>query len=322
MSTPPDPITNPARLDVLRRTKLLDTENEEALDQLSRVAARLLDAPLALISLVDENRQFFKSCIGGLPAPWSRAPETPLSHSLCQYAVASGEQLVVVDARVNPITSGNKAVTDIGVIAYAGIPLIVDHQAIGTLCVVDSKPREWTDEQVETLRSLAGAVSSAISYRAVGAGVASASPASTQSSAPSLASDTDGDRILTSATRYIQALDAYDRCLTEHADEALLEAEAKYRQAIEVSEQQLELIVNEAHQDLGPPEANAAKGPAEDLLDACKIYLSERHRHHELSTAFQQGQASLEQVERQALLAREAEQSMRLAQRIYTLKQG
>jgi signal transduction protein with GAF and PtsI domain len=321
MSTPPNPITNPARLEVLRRTKLLDTESEEALDQLSRVAARLLDAPLALISLIDENRQFFKSCVGGLPEPWFRASETPLSHSLCQYAVASSEPLVVGDARVNPITSSNKAVTDTGVIAYAGIPLIVDHQAIGTLCVVDSKPREWTDEQVETLRSLAGAVASAISYRTVRAGVASDPPASARDSAPSSLSDTDGHRLFTSATRYIQALDAYDRCLTEYADEALLEAEAKYRQAVEVAEQQLEVIVNETHQDLGPPEADAAKGPAQDLLDTCKIYLAEMHRRHELSTAFQQGQASLEQVERQALLAREAEQSMRLAQRTYTLKQ-
>jgi hypothetical protein len=148
------------------------------------------------------------------------------------------------------------------------------------------------------------------------------SPTSTQSSAPSTQSDTDGHRLFTAATRYIQALDAYDRCLTEYAAEALFEAEAKYRQAIEVAEQQLEVIVNETYQDLGPPEADAAKEPAEDLLDTCKIYLAETRRRHELSTAFQQGQASLDQVERQALLAREAEQSMRLAQRTYTLKQG
>ena len=87
-----------ARLAAVRRLALLDSESEEAFDRLTRLAARLLDAPVALVSPVDRDRQFFKSCLC-LPAPWAAGRETPLSHSFCRHAVESGPPLLTADAR-------------------------------------------------------------------------------------------------------------------------------------------------------------------------------------------------------------------------------
>ena len=104
----------------------------------------MLHAPVALVSLVDRDRQFFKSCLG-LPEPWASERGSPLSHSFCQHAVASREPLLVTDAREHPVLRDNLAIRDMGVIAYAGIPLIdADGYALGTLCVIDSQPRHWT----------------------------------------------------------------------------------------------------------------------------------------------------------------------------------
>ena len=115
-------IRNPARLAALRRTALLDTPPEEAFDRLTRLAARILNAPLALISLVDEDRQFFKSS-QGLAEPWASRRETPLSHSFCQHVVGRGESLVIEDARQHPLVRDNPAIAELGVVGYLGIPL-------------------------------------------------------------------------------------------------------------------------------------------------------------------------------------------------------
>ena len=78
-------LRDPARLSALRQTALLDTPAEEAFDRLTRLASKILRAPVSLVSLVDEDRQFFKSAIG-LAEPWASLRQTPLSHSFCQHA--------------------------------------------------------------------------------------------------------------------------------------------------------------------------------------------------------------------------------------------
>jgi GAF domain-containing protein len=118
----------------------------------------VLGAPVALVSLVDEDRQVFRGCLG-LPEPWASRRGTPLSHSFCQHAVASREPLIVEDAREHPVLRHNPAIRDMGVIAYAGIPLIdEDGHALGSLCVIDERPRHWTPDQVRLLEDLAHAV--------------------------------------------------------------------------------------------------------------------------------------------------------------------
>lgn len=157
-------IEDPDRLDALRRTLLLDSPGEPSFDRLTSLASTILDAPVALVSLVDERRQFFKSCIG-LPEPWSGRRETPLSHSFCKHTVASGEPLIVDDARTHPLVRQNPAIQDLNVIAYAGIPLLMDGHALGSFCVIDSEPRAWTDREVEILKGLAESAMTEIELR-------------------------------------------------------------------------------------------------------------------------------------------------------------
>ncbi len=163
---PPPKILDPARLLALRRQALLDSPPERLFDELTRLAARVLQAPIALISLVDADRQFFKSALG-LPEPWAARRETPLTHSYCMYAVESGEPLVITDARQHPLVRDSLAIRDLSAIAYAGIPLRSRNgHALGTLCVIDRRPRPWSEAEIELLHQIAACVQAAVDLRA------------------------------------------------------------------------------------------------------------------------------------------------------------
>jgi PAS domain S-box-containing protein len=158
-------IPNSSRVDVLRLTGLLDSPREEAFDRLTRLASTLLKAPIALVSLVDAHRQFFKSSLG-LPERIDAARSTSLEYSFCQHAVASGEPLIIPDARDHHLVRSNPAIREFGFVAYAGIPLLThDGHALGTLCVLDTVPRAWTEQEISGLRDLAGAAMSEIALR-------------------------------------------------------------------------------------------------------------------------------------------------------------
>jgi DNA-binding transcriptional MerR regulator len=155
----------PARLRAVERTGLLDTAAEEAFDRLTRLAVAAVRAPMALVSLVLPERQFFKSAVG-LPEPWATRREAPLSHSFCKHAVASRRPLVIADARLDPLVCDNAAIPDLGVIAYAGIPLVTgEENVIGTLCAIDTEPREWTEAELGLLEDLAGLTMNVIELR-------------------------------------------------------------------------------------------------------------------------------------------------------------
>lgn len=161
-----DTVRDPDRLEALKRTMLVDTAAEEAFDRLTRLASRILDAPVALVSLVDEQRQFFKSCIG-LDEPWASTRETPLSHSFCQHVVATAEPLVVPDATADPRLCDNLAIRDLGVVAYAGIPLRTSEgHVLGSFCAIDTKPRDWRDADIDILGDLAAAAMTEIERQA------------------------------------------------------------------------------------------------------------------------------------------------------------
>jgi len=144
---------------------LLDSPPEEAFDRLTWLATHLLRVPVAYVSLVDDQRQFFKSQ-QGLDERLAVARQTPLSHSFCRHAVESREPLIVADARVHPTLRHNPAVSEHGIIAYAGIPLITSEgHALGTFCVVERTPHEWSEDEVDVLRALASATVSEIELR-------------------------------------------------------------------------------------------------------------------------------------------------------------
>jgi len=148
-------LNEPERLAALRTLALENLEPEEAFDRLTRLATALCSAPTSLITFVGEQCEHFKSS-RGLPRPLASLRQIPLSHSICQYAVASGQPLVVPDTRRDPLLCTNLAVTELGVAAYAGAPLITSEgHCVGSISVMDWTPRAWTDEQVALLQDLA-----------------------------------------------------------------------------------------------------------------------------------------------------------------------
>lgn len=153
------------RLRELERTELLDSPVEDSFDRLTALASKLLNAPISLVSLIEPHRQFFKSQIG-LPEEFIELRETPLSHSFCQYVVTSGEPLIVEDAREHPLVMDNLAIVDMDVIAYLGIPLTTaDGWHLGSFCVIDTEPHVWSDEDIETMETLAASVTNEIQLR-------------------------------------------------------------------------------------------------------------------------------------------------------------
>jgi GAF domain-containing protein len=155
MALAPAAVTDPDRLAALRRLVLLDSPPNPTFDRLTVLAAQLLEAPVALLTLVDADRQFFVSACG-LPEPLQTARQTPLDYSICQYAVANQRPLIIGDAHDDPFLAANLAVTELGVTAYAGMPLVTsDGYAVGTLCVIDFVARDWTDDQLTILTHLA-----------------------------------------------------------------------------------------------------------------------------------------------------------------------
>ena len=158
-------VHNPKRLFELRRMALLDQPPERAIDRLVRMTARLLKTPVALMSLVDEARQFFFSQVG-LPEPWSSTRQTPLTHSFCKHVVERRDKLVVRDARLDPLVCDNLAIAELGVIAYLGIPMVTKSgYVLGSYCVIDGKPRDWSDEEIELLTDLTASLMSELELR-------------------------------------------------------------------------------------------------------------------------------------------------------------
>jgi PAS domain S-box-containing protein len=145
------------RLVALRQTNLLDTPAEEALDRLVRQAAGALEVPIALVSLIEQDRQVFKAFVG-LPEPWASTRQLALSQSLCQQLLVTRQPLVIPDTRRDRLARDNEFLLALGVAAYLGVPLTVAGQVMGSLCVADRQPRAWTPEQVAALVDLAGPV--------------------------------------------------------------------------------------------------------------------------------------------------------------------
>jgi GAF domain-containing protein len=143
------------RVAAVRRLVPLYRPPSMSFDRLTRLAAELLQAPVALLTLVEDDRQFFISSYG-LNEPIRSARQTPLDYSICQYAVATQSPVVVADALREPFLANHRAVIELGVAAYAGVPLITPERfAVGTLCVIDFDRHDWTDDQLGNLALLA-----------------------------------------------------------------------------------------------------------------------------------------------------------------------
>ncbi|MEM7315980.1 MAG: PAS domain-containing protein, partial [Planctomycetota bacterium] len=148
-------LSDDRRLQQINDLDLVDSPSEESFDRITRLATDFLDVPVSLVSIVTDSRQFFKSATG-LPEPWATCRETPLDHSFCKHVVDGNEPLIVENATKHEFVSKNLAVPNLGVIAYLGFPLSSnDGQPLGSFCVIDTKPRNWSQHEIETVRNLA-----------------------------------------------------------------------------------------------------------------------------------------------------------------------
>lgn len=165
--TLPPAVLDRGRLAAVRATGLLDTSAEPGFDRLTGLAATLLEAPLAFVTLVDDRRSFWKSCLGtGLADDDVTARQNTVQESFCQYVVASREPLVVGDTRLDPRTRDNPSIQSMGVLAWAGFPVMsADGHVLGSFCVVDTVARTWSDRDVEVLRVLSLAAAGEFAVR-------------------------------------------------------------------------------------------------------------------------------------------------------------
>lgn len=152
-------------LHVLPDRTALTCAPDRRFDAIAALAARLVDAPTALVTLVDRTQQVIPGA-AGLPSPWQELRFTPLTHSFCQHVVRTGASLVVADAREVRELAGSPAITDFGVIAYAGFPIVDNHgRPVGSLCAIDREPRHWTEQECAILTELAGFCSNELGLR-------------------------------------------------------------------------------------------------------------------------------------------------------------
>jgi two-component system NtrC family sensor kinase len=158
---PPVPTPEKKRLKVLWQYNVLDTMPEEVFDDLTELAAKICEAPIALITLVDENRQWFKAKVG------VTINETSRDISFCAHAISQTELFIIPDATKDKRFSSNPlVVSDPKIRFYAGAPLITpDGHALGTLCVIDNKPRELRPAQKQALRVLSRHVMTQLELR-------------------------------------------------------------------------------------------------------------------------------------------------------------
>jgi len=145
----------------------LPARADEGFDRLARTVAERLRVPRALVVLVSKGGQVFPGAYG-VAEPWASRRSMPLSNSMSQRVAATGSPLVLRDARVDPELGGGAAVRELGVVAYAGMPMWDVHgRPTGVLCAVDTVPRDWTGPDLAVLRGLADEGSRQLQVRAV-----------------------------------------------------------------------------------------------------------------------------------------------------------
>jgi signal transduction histidine kinase len=157
-------VEDTARLEAVRAALEVNGPVQQVLNRLTAVAAATCQAPMASVSFVAVDRQVFKSAVG-VPEPWGTRMHMPLQYSICKHAVASGMPLIVRDATHHPLVRRNASVRELGVRAYAGVPLVTPcGLVLGTFNVTDVRARDWSAAELDTLAELAAVASTQIAH--------------------------------------------------------------------------------------------------------------------------------------------------------------
>lgn len=265
-----DNLRSPDCLEALRRTGLLDSPGDAQFDQLTRLAASVLRVPNALVTLVAADRQYVKSNsdVETLNPPGS---SQTLDLSFCRHVVNAEDAFVVADAREHPLVRDSGAIAA-GVVSYAGVPLTFEGQSIGALCVIDGHPRQWTDEEVETLRTLARSAMQLMSEMHLEQSEKVGSLAEQPST------------LVENLSEHLRSLKAYDELLASGALD--LQAEAHARQLVGDSLQRLRKSIKEASQPADP-----------ELHELVRNYLHFQHSRSEATNAFAGGKINLQELQ-------------------------
>ena len=150
------------RIGAVRDSGLLEAPVQSEFQDIIEVVKAGLNCPVALVSILDEDRQVFIAHLG-LPEKWAEAAETPLTHSFCQHVVRDKQPLIIGDATIHDLVRNNLAITDLGVISYMGVPVTLpDGMVIGALAAIDGEPRTWTESELELLSRIGKLVSNQI----------------------------------------------------------------------------------------------------------------------------------------------------------------
>lgn len=318
MSGPRDHVHDPARLAALRERHLLDTPAEDAFDQITAKAAGLLQAPVAMVSLVDDQRQFLKSITGTLE-PWGTLRETPLSHSICRHVVDSAGPLVIGNLETHQLIHDEPQLRDLKIAAYAGVPIRTPEGAVlGSLCVIDRSPRAWSPEQVATLERLASSVGEAIeSHARATAGAATTGPVpASGGGGPSDAPSADEalallDALWADCDAYLAGLDRYNRIVAQQSARpgaAAAAAEAPdldtAHERLREGERRLHLqattltgrLPSSTGRPFGDEERNGQLRAARAFWHSVLLYLDGRRRCDEAMQRFLRQEVPLEHV--------------------------
>jgi hypothetical protein len=161
----PIPSNEEARLHELEALHILDTLPDDAFDRITAKVARVFEAPIALVSLIDRDRQWFKSA-SGLPADLTEAGFSSRAGSVCGHVIASDQSLIVEDLARDRRFANNPMLRERGWRFYAGVPLRINELPIGSLCILDTKPRRLSDREQRLLDVLADDVVEEIKRRA------------------------------------------------------------------------------------------------------------------------------------------------------------
>ncbi|MEO6388720.1 MAG: GAF domain-containing protein [Croceibacterium sp.] len=265
-------LTDDTRLNAVRKSGLLDSSPDRLFDQLASIAAQLLDAPSAFVTVIDADRQFFKSAIKRGTPTGQAGSSVPLTSSLSKFAVAAKGLFLVGNTAEDP--SARDILLPNDLVAYAGVALKDrDGEAIGALCVVDSRPRSWSSNDVDNLSLVARNVEQLIE-EGIGAAEGSAFRAD----------DTMPQTLIKSVEETLRAAGVYDERVSGKAIDIVQETQARAALV------QCLAVLRRTYEKQSP----ASEQSYPELTAAVGCYLETEHARKLTARAFRHDAAKLD----------------------------